>query len=86
MGPNRCDTDLAGAIPDPIEAHVHGFAAPLLDCVIGDADGGTVVDLARGGELRMPEFFEGCSDGTGFFAVMEESGEFGFGGTGANFS
>jgi hypothetical protein len=32
----------------------------------------------------MSHFFEGCSDGTCFLAVVEEGTEFGFGGAGHN--
>ena len=42
---------LANAIVNPIEMHVDGFGSFLLDGVIGNAVGGTVIGLDGGGRL-----------------------------------
>ena len=50
---------LADAIVDPVETHVDGLGAFLLDLAIGEADGCRVVGLDGGGRLWVPKFLEG---------------------------
>ena len=78
--PVDVELTLADAVADPVKPHVDGFGALLFDRVIGDAGGGAVVGLDGRRWLWVTEFFEGGADGARFFAVVEQSGEFGFGG------
>ena len=43
--PVDAEVALADAITDPVEAHIDGFVAALLDSVIGDACCGIVVGI-----------------------------------------
>ena len=72
---------LAYTVSDPIEAHVNGFRSFLFDSVVGDTSGSAVVGLNRGWWLGMTEFFEACAEWAGFFSIVKEGGEFGFGST-----
>jgi len=47
---------LENVIPNPVEMHVNGLGALLLDVVIGYTSGSGVVCLNRGGRLGMAEF------------------------------
>ena len=77
---------LADSVTDPVKTHVDSFGAFLFDSVVGDAGGSAVVGLERGRWLGMAEFFEVDANGAGFFAVVEEGSEFGFGRTGEDFT
>ena len=65
---------------------VDSFGAFLLDGVVGDAGGSAVVGLEGRWWLGMAEFFEGDANGTGFFAIVEEGSELGFGSAGDDFA
>jgi hypothetical protein len=77
---------LADAVANPVEAHVNGFGSFLFDRVIGDAKGGTVVSYNWSRRLGIAKFLKARTNRARFFAVVEESGEFGFGGTGYDFT
>jgi hypothetical protein len=72
---------LADTIADPVEAHVDRFGSFLLDGVSGNATGSVVVGGHWCCRLWVPHFFKGNAKWTRFFAIVEESTEFGFGGT-----
>ena len=73
---------LLDAVADPVKAHVHGFGSLLLNGFVGDAAGCTVVGDHGGWWLGVAQFFEGNAQGRAFLAIVEEGGEFSFGGTG----
>ena len=77
---------LSDAVADPVKTHVNCLRALLLDDVIGNAEGGAVVRDHGSGRLGMTEFLQADSDRAGFFAVVEKSSEFGFGGAGQDFA
>ena len=72
---------LTNAISNPVEVHVDGLRAELLDCVIGDACCCVIVSLDRGGRLWVAQFNEACADGACFFTILEESSKFCFSST-----
>ena len=45
-------------IPEPVEAHVHGFSFLLFDRIVGGVICSAVVGANRGGWLGMTEFNE----------------------------
>ena len=49
---------LADPILYPIESHVHGFGLLLFNLFVGKAISGGVVNLYRGGWLRVLHFFQ----------------------------
>jgi hypothetical protein len=73
---------LAYAVMNPIKAHVHGFGLLLFHTIVCDVSGRGVVGDHQGCRLWMSKFFEGNSFGDSFFAVMEQTAKFRFGGTG----
>ena len=77
---------LADTIANPVEAHVDRFGALLLDGVVGDAGSSAVVGLEGRRRLGVAEFFERNANRTGFFAIVEEGSEFGFGRTRKDFA
>ena len=70
--PVNVELALPDAVPDPIEAHIDGFGATLLDGVVGDAGCGAVVGDNGCGWLWVPKFGKGGANGAGLFAVVEE--------------
>jgi hypothetical protein len=56
-GPEYKELALLGSVADPIEPHVHGAGALLLDGAVDDSVCCGVVDLDRGSWLGMPHFF-----------------------------
>ena len=66
------------AITDPVESHVHGLGAALLDGAVDDARGAYVVGHNFGGVLRVPQFDEADADGHGVLAAPEEGAGFCF--------
>lgn len=58
----------------------------MFDRVIGDAKSSAVVSDNGSGRLGIAKFLEACTNGACFFAIVEESGKFGFGGAGDNFT
>ena len=73
---------LFDAIANPIKTHIHCFRTSLFDSFIADAGGAGIVGLNRSCWLWMPHVFECGAEHGGFFAIEEESTEFGFGGGG----
>ena len=73
---------LSDAIANPVETHIHGFGAFLLDCVVGKSRRRGVVGLHGCGWLRVSKFGEGDADGYGFLAIVEKRADFGFSGRG----
>ena len=73
---------LADAVADPVESHVDGFGAALLDCVIGDAGAASIVDDDWSSWLRVAHFGESSTHGDGFFTIEECGAGLGFGGSG----
>ncbi len=71
---------LGDVVFDPVEAHVDGFGAALLDSVVDDAFGTGVVSLDWSGGLGPAHGDECVSKDTGVLGVDEEGAEFGFGG------
>ena len=51
----------AGAIPDPLEAHVDCFRPFLIDGVIGKSNCCCVIEFYGSVGLSMSEFFECCT-------------------------
>jgi hypothetical protein len=69
---NRHGTGLlSDAVLDPVETHVHGFGAFLLDGVIGNSTGSAVVGDKKW--LGMAELAAGDTDRGAFFAVVKEA-------------
>jgi hypothetical protein len=65
---------------DPVEVHVNGFGAVLLDSVIGNADSAFVIGLDGHDNLRMLHILKSSAEnGTGF-AIVEERANFCFAG------
>ena len=62
---------LADAVADPIETHVDGFGAFLLDSVSGNAAGGTIVGGHGCCRLGMPHFLESDAQWAGFLSIVE---------------
>ena len=73
---------LADTVADPIEAHVNGFGATLLDCVVDDAGGASIVGLDWGRWLRMAHVVERGAEPCGILGVVKEGAHFGFSGRG----
>ena len=61
-GPVNIEVALAGAIPDPVEAHVDFLWSSLLDCVVCKTNYCGIIDLNGCGGFGMYEFFECCTD------------------------
>ena len=71
---------LADPVADPIEAHVDGFGAALLDGRVGYSCCACVVCLDRCGRLWMAQIFKDCAQHGAVFCIDKEGTEFGFGG------
>ena len=54
---------LAGAIPDPVEAHAECLRTFLIDGVVNKSNRGGVINLHGSGGFGMPKFFECRTDG-----------------------
>ena len=67
--PVDAEVALADAVTDPVEAHIDGFGAALLDNVIGDACCGIVVGINYCWRLRVLKCKKSCSDGGSLFAI-----------------
>ena len=61
-GPVNIEVALAGAIPDPVEAHVDFFLSFMIDGVVSKYNFCGVINLHGIGGLRMSEFFECRTD------------------------
>jgi hypothetical protein len=75
---------LADAVADPIEAHVNGFGALLLDSVIGNAHGTFIVSLDGCGGLGVAKLCKGGEQHGGILSIEEKGAKFGFSGRGNN--
>jgi hypothetical protein len=73
---------LADGIADPVEAHVDGFGAALLDSVVDDAFSTGVVSLDWSSGLGPAHRNECVAKDTGVLSIDEEGTEFGFSGGG----
>ena len=73
---------LLDSVLDPVESHVDGLGAALLDGVVGDTRGTRVVCLHRSCKLWVSHVLGHGSDGCCFFSVEKEGAELGFGGGG----
>ena len=69
---------LEDSVPDPVEAHVDGFAALVLDGPVGKSHGGGVVNFNGGRWLRVAHFFEGDANWACFSGVEEGGTDFRF--------
>jgi hypothetical protein len=72
-------------ILDPIEAHIYCAGLDLFHGVVGDANGSGIVNLYivnlyGGRRLGVAKFFEGRTEGGGFFAVVEDGAHLSFSG------
>ena len=76
--PKNVEVTLADAVADPVETHVHGAAAFLFDCVIGDTIGACIVGLDWGWRLRVSHGDEDGAEHFRVFGIVEECSEFGF--------
>jgi hypothetical protein len=74
------DNELAllNAVTDPVESHIHGTRAALLNGVVGYAVGAFVISLDGGWGLRVSKFFQGDTDAAGILCDIEKSGQLGF--------
>ena len=73
---------LLDSIADPVKAHVDGFRATLLNCVIDDSSSTGIVNLDGGWWLRPTKFFESSSDGHGVLGMVEACSNFSLSGRG----
>ena len=76
--PVDAELALTHAVFDPVEAHVDGFGAALLDSVVGNAHCAFVVGDEWGRRLGPSHFAKRSLDGTGLLAIEEEATDFGF--------
>ena len=76
---------MADAVTDPVEMHVDGLGAFLLDGVICDASRGGIIGDDRSQRLGVSEFFEANANGAGFLGIVENGGQFSFSGGRYNF-
>ncbi len=70
---------LGGTVFDPVETHVNGFGAFLLNCVVRKTNSGGVVDLDGCGWLGMAHFGKGGADGNSFLGIDVSGADFCFG-------
>lgn len=84
LRPGDYEVALSNAITDPVEMHVHGLGALLLDSVIGKAGSCIVVSLNWCRSLLEAEFLQSSTDGDSIFAVVEDACELVFGCAGHN--
>ena len=74
------ELSLFDAISDPVKTHVHGLGATLFDRFVADAGGACIIGLDWCGWLGMAHVFQGGAQHGRFLAVVEQGGEFSFGG------
>ena len=72
FGPEDLELALAHSVSDPVKTHVDGLGALLFDGVSDDAASSVVVSGNGCRWLGMSHFFEGDSQRTGFFPVVEQ--------------
>ena len=69
---------LVDAVSDPVKAHVNGFGAALLHCVVGDPGGAGVICLDGSGLLRMAHAVESGSKHCAVLSIVKQSTQLGF--------
>jgi hypothetical protein len=62
---------------DPVEYHVHGSGALLLECVIDDAIYGGVISFEFCGLSFVAHFRKGCACDSAFFIIHKDCTKFG---------
>ncbi len=77
--PENLEVSLFDAITYPVESHVDGPGALLVDGIVGDSAGGRVVGLNGCGVLCVAHLVECSAKDFAFFCVDEEACDFGFG-------
>jgi hypothetical protein len=76
---------LLDLIVDPVEAHVDGFRATLLNCVVDDSSSAGIVNLDGGWWLwPTKKFFESSLDGRGVLGIVEACSNVSLSGRGHN--
>ena len=78
--PMDIELALSYTVPDPVETHVDGAGAVLLDGVVGDAASGGIVSLDWCGRLGVAHVGKSTTEDDTFFDGNEEAAVFGFGG------
>ena len=81
-GPENFEMTLFDTVANPVESHVYGPRALLIDSVIGDSTGGGIVGLDGSSFLSVAHFLQGGSKNLALFGVDEEASNFSFGGRG----
>jgi hypothetical protein len=84
VAPVHTKLTLLDSIANPVEAHVDGFRATLLNCVIDYSSSAGVVDLDGGRWLWPTQFFKSSSDGCGVLGILEACSNFSLRGRGHN--
>ena len=85
-GPEEVVLALFDSVLEPVEAHVYGFGAALLDSVREDAVSDCIVCFEGSGWLGMAKFNEGLSDGASILSGHEGGSGLGFRGGGDNWA
>jgi hypothetical protein len=81
-GPENFEMSLFDTVADPVELHVYGSRALLIDSVISDTAGGGIVSLDGCSFLSLAHFLQGGSKNVTLFGIDEEASNFCFGGQG----
>jgi len=76
--PVDAELALANAVTDPVETHINRFGAALLDGVIDETIGTSIVRLDRRGWLGVAHFDEGSPDLASVLAIEVKASEFSF--------
>ncbi len=80
LAPMDTELALSDSIAYPVEAHVDGLGSALFDAIIDDAISHFIVRLDGSGRLGMAQSLQCVADGARFPGIVEEAGDFGFGG------
>ena len=68
--PMHAKLSLLHSIPNPVEAHIHGFGALCLDSVVGDSLSSGIVSLNQGGgPLWVAHFLECVANHASFLSI-----------------
>ena len=70
------ELDLQHTIFEPVETHVNGFGAFLLDGLIYNSDSGGFVCLERGLRLLVDHLLQGMEKGDGGFCIFKKGADF----------
>jgi hypothetical protein len=76
--PTYIELVLFNPVFDPVESHVHGFGALLLDCVIDDSVCSGVVSFEFSGILFVSHFRKSCACASAFFSIEKDGTKFSF--------